>query len=631
MLLVFDTETTGADFKYGCKPFYLSIALDTGLLYSYYWDVDPKTRVPKPPTASEKKQIRELFGDADLHVGHNIKFDYRALKVIGLDVIDWSKAHDTQLQSHTHNSEESHKLKDLGIKYLDQGDGDEYELKEAVNQARTIGNRLGFDIARAYHPHFPALKRAPNDGWGVLDYWLPRAVALHEKYPANHSWYNVCSKYGDLDVWRTMGLYWVFEEALQDQDLTEVYEERRGLLEATYAMETRGLHYSPEKLHEGIDHYRNEARRYHSIGVNLSGGVIDNLDSPQQVSSVLYGADNLAIVPPQEAKTKTGWSTKAEILEELLLDLPERQIQARFIQTLLKYRRFNKAVEYLESYDKFGLDEYLYSSINIAGTNTTRSSSSFPNTQNISKREDINLRAIFCPDILREWYAIDYDNIELRIFAYESGDQNLIDAFEQGLSVHIVIAEKLWPKELARMGVEKFKETDKYRWVKNGNFSLIYGASEKKADRTYKQRGAYRKIRKEFPLIDAFIESKVAEARATGYVRTLGGYPLKVPLSKPHAVVNYFVQGTAGWIITKAINKVYRYLSRIPDHYLTMLIHDELLFDFPTGAGTRPRPKLRTIKHLMELSGDELGIPTPASIKRITLDWSEGEEVRLAA
>lgn len=283
----------------------------------------------------------------------------------------------------------------------------------------------------------------------------------------------------------------------------------------------------------------------------------------------------------------------------------------------------------------------LHPNFNITGTRTTRFSSHYPNAQNISKQERINLRAVFGPRPGRIWYALDYSNIEMRIFAYQCGDQSLIDCFESGKKVHLVVCEVLYPDLYAacvRDGVsfnERYEDT-LYQWVKNGNFSLIYGAGWRRADSTYRYKGAYDLIRNRLPLIDQFMREKEREGRETGQVLTLCGYPLQVASSEPHVAVNYFVQGSAGWCIVLAMNRIDDYLRDLEAIYgdthggyrMVMTIHDELVFDFPD------LPHVETeivphIKGIMELSGRDIGVPTPAEVKRITDTWATGKKLAI--
>lgn len=624
MLIALDTETTGHDLQHGCKPFFVSTVDEKGKIVCWEWDVDPMTREPQIPS-KDKAALRKLV--AGPLVLHNIKFDVRALEVIGVKFDAWDQAEDTLVASHCLASSEPHGLKFLADEYLGIDDGDQQDLRDATNEARRIGRKLGWRIAQPFDPHFPAVKRAPKAGWWVMDTWLPRAVAKAEGYAPDHPWHSVLGTYAKLDVERTLGLWWMFHEALKDEGLMDVYRTRMKVLPALYAMEKRGASLSSKRLDAAIESFTMEAADAEYRAKKYAESKIDNLASPKQMQGVLYG--HFKFKPVKE--TKTGYSTDASTLEILQDQARPTSKGCRFIQNVVAHRKNRKAVDYLESYKLSGVGNRknwltLHPSFNLTGTASTRNSSQDPNAQNISKQESFNLRQVFGPMPGRHWLAMDYQNIELRIFAYESGDRELIEAFEAGYSVHLIIAEALRPAEFKRLGPEAFAKTEAYRWTKAGNFSLIYGASPRKADATYRVDGAYDRIRSRFPEIDRFMSSKYAEGMKRGFVTTLGGYRLQVPHDRPHVAVNYFVQGSAGWAMNKAIIRTHEYLSKRKDHHAIMTIHDELVFDFPNPIR---KPVVRACKRLMEKSGEDLGLPTPVDADLIDDNWANGKGMKL--
>lgn len=645
MILSCDTETTGLDLWHGCKPFAVSAMNDSGKEFYWEWKVNPTNREVSP-RKGDLGQIQKLIDKADKVVFHNAKFDIRGLSLFGISV-PWEKVEDTLLMSHCLVSKQSHKLKDLALVYLDIPDTDEEDLQQAVQRARVIGRRAGWRVARENDPHWPGMKTAPktkfsDDGWAGADYWLPRAVLdnlnklediLPEEPPED--WADLCKKYAMGDVLRTLGLYWCFSEGLKKEGLLYQYEQRRKLLEATYSMEARGITFNRTVAEEKIEGYKQERDNAKLKAIRFAGGKIDNLDSPKQLQAALFCDMGVKGIK----SNKTGYSTAAPDLLQIKDSLPKTNKAYHFINNLLDYRQIDKAIGYLESYIVNGmpvpsvrrqiLNDWLRinPSYNITGTDTTRLSGSNPNPQNISKQEKRNLRAVFAPLPGREWYSLDYSNIELRIFAYVSGDKRLINAFESGESVHLVIASELYPMEwrACQMSGESFKvkyESTLYQWVKNGNFSLIYGAGQEKADATYHLAGAYARIRSKFPLIDKFMAEKLKEAKDKGYVTTLGGYRLQVPEDGPHKTVNYYVQGSAGWAMVMAIVRVYEFLKLYPDYFMNITIHDELDFDFPLAK--RNLAVIREIKRLMELSGEDFGFATPVEVDRINDNWSNG-------
>lgn len=639
-----DTETTGADLRHGCKPFFVSSCSQDGDRVFWEWDVDPMTREPIVPRRDKVQVARHL--SRHRHVFHNSKFDVRALEMVGIRGVDWDLLHDTHIASHVLASGESHGLKELAMMYLDIPDDDQKELQECVNAARRIGRKLGWRIAKQFDPHFPALKSPKKVGWWVMDMWLPRAVAKHYEYEDSHPWWTVCYDYAMLDAERTIALWQVMREELDGEALFHLYDKRRRLLPVTYKMEDRGISYNKESLKEAKTDFGLGAEKSEGMCYQYAEGHLRSIKSTDQLRSTLFGKFKFnpktqTDLSPKIYLTDTGqFSTNKDVLNALQLVAHPREKRFQFIKHLQFYRKYTKALEYLEGYERAGMRvrgrkggwlknwRMLFPNFNIAGTATTRFASYDPNAQNISKQELINLRRIFGPLPGREWWGIDYENIEMRIFAYCSGDKNLIAAFEQGYSVHLIIAEILFPKEFkaCQKAGEDFKTRYKstlYQWVKNGNFSLIYGAGKAKANATYRREGAYETIRKKLPLIDEFMCGKQQEAKDNGYIEILGGYRLQVPTSEPHKAVNYFVQGTAGWCMVLAMLRVDEYLATLPDYHITMTIHDELDFDFPKHR--RNVGVIQEVARLMEQSGDDIGLPTPVDVERHPDTWHKGE------
>jgi DNA polymerase I-like protein with 3'-5' exonuclease and polymerase domains len=160
---------------------------------------------------------------------------------------------------------------------------------------------------------------------------------------------------------------------------------------------------------------------------------------------------------------------------------------------------------------------------------------------------------------------MDLENIELAVWIYEVGNEELIALFESGQSVHIFIAG-LIPKLKAMMnklGIKAFKELDDYIKLKGGNFSIIYGATENKADLTYGISGAYSIVAKRFPEVPEQSNTTMQEVMDNlerhnkPFITTLGGYPLDVNVDDLFKACNYKIQGSAGFIMTKGRRRIY--------------------------------------------------------------------------
>lgn len=649
MIISLDTECTGPDFWHGCKPFFVSTCTPDGADPCWDFPVDPKCRAVH---ISPKKlaSLQAYIESADTIVFHNAKFDIRALSTIGIppDVF-WNKEiHDTHIASHVLWSGESHALKDLCVLHLNYPDTDEDALIEASKKARTLARTLEFDIATHKHRHFPGLPKTTH--WEKLDYWLPAAVARHKGYPADHPWYTVCSEYGANDAARTVLLWELLEKLIHHEKLWDHYVVRRNMLQVVYEMEESGLYMRPEAYEEEHTRYTEYMLQSQRVCRDIANNPELNLNSHPQVRKFVFEECGLESV----GKTKGGAdSLDADSLDLLLNKAKPKSVAHRFLTHLQRYRKVDKCLDFLDSYLAYSVDHIIHPGLNIPGTGTTRLASSNPNGQNVGRQEKYNLRRAFGPQHGRILLSIDYVNIELRMLAYASGETELIKAFERGESVHMNFGWVVCPwaimncprslsdlqyskmkAELSKDEIksleEKFKETDQYHWLKNGDFALTYGATRTTADTTYHIDGAYDKIRSYFTHLDEFMSERVREAYRTHIVYTLGGYKLQIPYGREYTTaVDYYCQGSAGWVMNLAMLNCWDFLQKVNDRYsgyngrMLIQIHDELLFDLPAKHRAN-QEVIKTIRKCMEIPGTELGVPTPTEAKVFPVNWANG-------
>ncbi len=647
-----DTETTGLHPFHGCYPFMVTACVMKSAVEAetkcWEWLVNPETRKPRIPVR-ERKEVEEFLHSYHL-IMHHAQFDYRMLSSIGIRMPDWSQVDDTIHASHVLHSGEQHGLKMLAMMHADIEPDDEADLREATIKARLFGKSQGWNIAHKGHPNLPGDKETL---WKA-DYWTPRAAALAQDLPLDHPWHTLCRTYGIRDAERTLLIWCIFREQIFERGLEQQYLMRQKQLEVTYSMQTQGVTVHRPSLASTQSGYSARVAEVDSKAIAIVDHSIDNMGSNKQLQAAMF-----TILDCKKLKqTKTGFSTEKEVLEEMLTYHGPRTKEYHFIRCLQDRRSLTKAVEALTSYEAFSSPRSLYDQLsspkspgdspvasvlnayfrmhpnfNICGTRTLRYASDDPNQQNVSKKKNFNLRSVFGPLPGRVWYSLDYNNIEMRIFAWESGDEDLITAFESGRAAHLVIAEVLYPELMAKLGdtFKKEYESTLYQWVKNGNFSLIYGAGQRKADATYRVKGAYQRIRRMLPRIDQFLAAKHCEALEKGYIETLGGYQLQVETNEPHKAVNYFCQGSAGYAMILALIRVHEYLRPYSDHRLIMTVHDQIILDFPAGHPDNHKHML-AIKALMEQSGQELkGIPLPTDVEIIQTTWDKGVKVDLAA
>ena len=594
MILAVDTETTGTDFFHGCKPFMVT-ACDGETNYIFEGDVNPYTRDVfwDEDTLDE---ITILLNKAHKIILHNACFDMRALESIGI-VIDkyWDKLEDTLVASHCICSSDVHGLKDLAVKYLHYWDDDEEELATAVKAAVDKARREGYNVAREGHAHFPGLPKVSS--WFKMDYWL----CMDE-----------CRNYGARDAERTWLLWKTFNAGLCSEGLWFVYVERRKLLKIIYDMTSVGMHFDVQTAQAYVDSQLIEMERLRWEIKNCAG--IQYKFDPNK-------RDHLIDLIHTRLKVPVLFYTKAEnsqtpSVDKDALNYYESNYEAEAIVYLAKWRHIQTKVNYMKSYIKWVCDDgRIHSSFNLTGTHLTRQSSSSPNVQNVDKA----LAHYFGPPPGKVWLDLDLVNIELRIWTYIVNNKDLINIFERGESVHLLIAELIYVELFRMLGSERFKErivspNDEYTKTKGGTFAYIYGASEEKANKTYGVPNAIYLIGKKFPEIPQYLSMvtkelwSVLDREQVPAIYTLGGYRLDVPLDEIFKACNFKIQGTAGQIIGRGMVNV----ANNPDYQdsdskMVNQVHDSLKIEIPIHP--RMKRTFESICKSVEDAGKTL-IPT---------------------
>jgi DNA polymerase-1 len=402
-------------------------------------------------------------------------------------------------------------------------------------------------------------------------------------------------------------LAYALNEKLKESGQTSLYYNIEEPLSGVLAdMERIGFKIDRDGLKAYSDKLAVSCEQY-AESIYFEAGREFNINSPKQLGEVLF--DELKL--PVLKKTKTGYSTNAEILEKLR---PYHTI----IDRILEYRQAAKLKStygdgLLKVADENGV---IHSSFNQTVTATGRLSSSEPNLQNIPIRTPLGreLRKFFVPR--NEDYVLidaDYSQIELRVLAAISGDETMINAFRNGEDIHTVTASQVFNVPMAAVTQELRKR------AKAVNFGIVYGiggfslgadigVSKYEADRYIKS------YHEKYPQIDEYLKAIVEDGKRDGYVTTVFGRRRYIP--ELHAsnrnlqafgarvAMNSPIQGAAADIIKIAMIKVDQALKESGlDARLILQVHDELILEAHKDCATEAAALLkREMENAVELA-----------------------------
>ncbi len=374
----------------------------------------------------------------------------------------------------------------------------------------------------------------------------------------------------------------VLMNALKEQGMEKLYREvELPLSYVLYCMEKEGIQADAGALKTYGDELAAqivvlEKKIYEAAGEQF------NINSPKQLAEILFEKMKL----PGGKKTKTGYSTSADVLEKLAPDVP-------FVRDILEYRTYSKLKStYADGLAAFiAKDGRIHTKFNQTITATGRLSSTDPNLQNIPMRTELGrkIRKVFTPGEGCIFADADYSQIELRILASMAGDKELIEAYKGGKDIHRITASKVF-------GVPFEEVTDlQRRNAKAVNFGIVYGISAfgLSQDLTISRGEAKEYIEQYFatyPGIRIFLEKCKREAKEKGYSVTAFGRRRPIPELKSsnfmqkqfgeRVAMNAPIQGTAADIMKIAMIRVFdRLVKEGLKSRLLLQIHDELLIE----------------------------------------------------
>lgn len=389
----------------------------------------------------------------------------------------------------------------------------------------------------------------------------------------------------------------LLQEKLQNQDMLELFETMEMPLSyVLFDMEREGVEVCPEQLQNYGQALVSRIEELEQA-IWKQAGEEFNIHSPKQLGEILFEKMKL----PGAKKTKSGYSTAADILDKLAEDYP-------IVQDILEYRGLTKLKStYADGLMNFvGEDKRIHTNFNQTITATGRISSTEPNLQNIPMRTELGrkIREVFVAKDGCVFMDADYSQIELRILAHMSKDQKLIEAYESHEDIHAITASQVF-------GVPFNEVTPlQRRNAKAVNFGIVYGISAfgLSRDLSISKKEAAQYIDQYFatyPGVKTYLDACVELAKKEGFSETL--YKRRRPIPElassnfmtrsfgERVAMNAPIQGTAADIIKIAMIKVYEGLNEAGlKTRLILQIHDELLLEVPEEEVEQARQILQT-------------------------------------
>ncbi|END2489805.1 TPA: DNA polymerase I [Vibrio vulnificus] len=567
-LFAFDTETDSLDYMVA-NLVGLSFAVAEGeaayvpVAHDY---LDAPEQLDRDWVLAQLKPLLE--DDTKAKVGQNLKYDASVLARYGIEMKGIK--HDTMLASYVYNSVGGkHDMDSLALRFL-QHSCISFEQLAGKGKNQLTFNQIDLNEAAVY---------AAEDADVTL--------RLHNRLFANIE---------------------------QDEKLNAIYQEIEvPLVPVLSRMERTGVLIDDMKLSAQSQEIAVRLGELEQKAYEIAGQPF-NMNSPKQLQTILFEQMGLPVIK----KTPSGTpSTAEEVLQELALDYPLPSV-------IMEYRGLAKLKStYTDKLPKM-INPHtgrVHTSYHQAVTATGRLSSTDPNLQNIPIRneEGRRIRQAFVAPHGYKILAVDYSQIELRIMAHLSGDQALLDAFQQGKDIHAATAA-----EIMGVSIEQVSSEQRRR-AKAVNFGLIYGMS---AFGLAKQLGIPRgeaqaymdKYFERYPGVMQYMEDTRSNASQHGYVETIFGRRLHLPeitsrnvmrrKAAERAAINAPMQGTAADIIKKAMLLVDQWIQEEGNGRVKLLmqVHDELVFEVEESCLTEIESK---VQQLME-SAAQLNVPLVA-------------------
>ena len=486
----------------------------------------------------------------------------------------------------------SHNVKDLTRTLLENGlnaEGFIFDTALAAYLADATSGKyeIGQLFAAYFHTELVKPAYLDPDAFSLLGDVTAAEAAFHSYTSAVDALYGVLApKLKELDLW---DLY-----ATAELPLCRVLAE----------MELAGCRVDKGALVSFGEMLSEKAAALEQDIYNMAGEEF-NINSPKQLGEILFGKLGL----PHGKKTKTGWSTNADVLEKLRYEAP-------IVGAVLEYRQYAKLKStYAEGLLKaMDPDGRIRTRFQMTVTATGRLSSTEPNLQNIPTRTDLGseIRRMFIPAEGCVLVDADYSQIELRLLAHISGDEAMRAAFTTGADIHTATAAQVFhvaPGDVTH---------EMRRRAKAVNFGIVYGISAFSLSQDIGVTVAEAKAYMEayfatFPGVRKYMDDVVAKAKEQGYVETLFHRRRELPEIRSsnfnmrsfgeRVALNMPIQGTAADIMKLAMVAVEKRLKKeLPEAKLVLQVHDELIVECPepqaAAAATLLEEEMEQVAHL---------------------------------
>ena len=407
---------------------------------------------------------------------------------------------------------------------------------------------------------------------------------------------------------------------LESNNLIKLFNEIEIPLTKTLAnMEFQGMYINKDKLLSIGNKLDDEISKLITKIYELAGEEF-NISSTKQLSTILF--DKLGLT--KSKKTKTGYSTDKEVLENL-------ENEHEIIKYLLDYRKYTKLKStYVDGiYDKV-IDNRVHTTFMQTVTATGRLSSTEPNLQNIPARYELGkeIRSFFEASNGNVLIDADYSQIELRVLAHLANDPIMIEAFLNNEDIHKVTASQIFNVDISEVtSIMRNK-------AKSINFGIVYGISDyglsKDVNISVKEANEYiTNYLNKYSKVKEYMENCVKEAKEKGYITTLLGRKREIPEITSsnynlrefgkRVAMNTPVQGTAADIIKVAMNDVYNKLKKYKSK-LIMQVHDELIIEAPKDEAIEVQNILKTsMENIIKLN-----VPLISDVK-VAKSWYDAK------